>query len=583
MDLGQFSQFLIGSALALKKSKDARTIQNASEDFLAKAIGDRQKGTSLRTIIESHLPVIYVLNCDTIIANMVEGMRESRLSGKYDDYIFGVVTDEGTIFSIDKEFNTLAINKILQFETIYSNTNSTEYRELHIKLHKSLTTKFSTTLNTKRFARVVIKTLRRLNNLAATAVPAAVSSGITIDPETATRDLGTKFRQDIQILLPARLDDATASNILDGYQTGNHIVVLVDSYPRAVKLVNEALLDDLRKALENLDVVAAPDFAAGSFSAAGHTGVIVKEGGVTEVVGINTPLTQRILVASLAEQSPQRVNFNNFVLNTDHVNYSVSINRKYSVFAQILLSMNFSVMVPMVSYYNSTKLVDQETREADKAVQAAFSKTRQQLYNSWQRLLSSRQVLRTIFSGLRFSPTLKEVLSQQFNDILKTGKTKTVTGTNILKKQGSGLKKVSSTLNTKLNSSINKAKVPPTKKISQTFTKPKLDTTPVSLLNLLQANLVEQVKRNMGSGNRRDILNLQSGRFAESVMVTKVSRGRQGMITAFYSYMRNPYATFSTGGKQEYPRTRDPKLLIAKSIRELAKQQMITKIRAVER
>lgn len=102
-----------------------------------------------------------------------------------------------------------------------------------------------------------------------------------------------------------------------------------------------------------------------------------------------------------------------------------------------------------------------------------------------------------------------------------------------------------------------------------------------SLQNLLNASLVEQVKRNMGSGNRRDILNLDTGRFAESVKVERLSESRQGMITAFYSYMKYPYATFSRGGRQERPFSRDPKLLIAKSIREIAAEQVQNRLRAV--
>jgi hypothetical protein len=53
------------------------------------------------------------------------------------------------------------------------------------------------------------------------------------------------------------------------------------------------------------------------------------------------------------------------------------------------------------------------------------------------------------------------------------------------------------------------------------------------------------------------------------------------MITAFYSYMKNPYATFSGGGQQQYPRSRDPKLLISKSIREIAATQVGNRLRAV--
>ena len=109
----------------------------------------------------------------------------------------------------------------------------------------------------------------------------------------------------------------------------------------------------------------------------------------------------------------------------------------------------------------------------------------------------------------------------------------------------------------------------------------KQDNKLLSLQNLLNSNLVQTVKQNMGNGNRRDILNLRSGRFAESVRVERLTQGRQGMVTAYYDYMRYPYATFSDGGKQEQPRSRNPKLLISKSIREVAAQAKITRLRAV--
>lgn len=103
----------------------------------------------------------------------------------------------------------------------------------------------------------------------------------------------------------------------------------------------------------------------------------------------------------------------------------------------------------------------------------------------------------------------------------------------------------------------------------------------VTLQSLLNANLADTIKRNMGDGSRRNILNLQSGRFAESVQVERLSESRAGMITAFYTYMKNPYATFSDGGRQQEPRSRDPKLLISKSIREIAAQQVANRLRAV--
>lgn len=103
----------------------------------------------------------------------------------------------------------------------------------------------------------------------------------------------------------------------------------------------------------------------------------------------------------------------------------------------------------------------------------------------------------------------------------------------------------------------------------------------VNLLAILQAGINKQVAKNMGKGNESRVLNYRTGRFAESVQVQRLSESRQGMITAFYSYMRNPYGTFSEGGRQQFPKTRDPKLLISKSVRELAAPIVGARMRAV--
>lgn len=103
----------------------------------------------------------------------------------------------------------------------------------------------------------------------------------------------------------------------------------------------------------------------------------------------------------------------------------------------------------------------------------------------------------------------------------------------------------------------------------------------VNLLAILQAGINKQVAKNMGQGNEHRVLNYRTGRFAESVQVQRLSESRQGMITAFYSYMRNPYGTFSEGGRQQFPKSRDPKLLISKSVRELAAPIVAARMRAV--
>jgi len=103
----------------------------------------------------------------------------------------------------------------------------------------------------------------------------------------------------------------------------------------------------------------------------------------------------------------------------------------------------------------------------------------------------------------------------------------------------------------------------------------------VGLQQIINSQLQDVISANMGNGTSRNVLNYRTGRLAGSSRVESMSKSRQGMITAFYTYMKNPYATFSDGGKQSLPKSRDPKLLISTSIREIAQQIVSNKLRAV--
>lgn len=185
---------------------------------------------------------------------------------------------------------------------------------------------------------------------------------------------------------------------------------------------------------------------------------------------------------------------------------------------------------------------------------------------------------------MKSSPSMKTMIYNVVVDTLlgKPNKEYVFGGTNILL----GTKKLPK-VNTANVRKEAKAKVAEAQKLKNKIAsaKKKNTYTPatslVSLFSLLNANLVEKVKENMGKGNRRDILNLRTGRFAESAKIERISESRAGMISVFYSYMKNPYATFSQGGRQEMPRSRDPKLLISKSIREIAAQQVGNRLRSV--
>lgn len=102
-----------------------------------------------------------------------------------------------------------------------------------------------------------------------------------------------------------------------------------------------------------------------------------------------------------------------------------------------------------------------------------------------------------------------------------------------------------------------------------------------ALQTLINELIPKQMEKNMGKGDSRVLLNYRTGRLAESPKVERMSVSREGMITAFYTYMRNPYGTFSQGGQQSEPPSRDPKLLIAKSIREIAATKVANRMRSV--
>ena len=148
-------------------------------------------------------------------------------------------------------------------------------------------------------------------------------------------------------------------------------------------------------------------------------------------------------------------------------------------------------------------------------------------------------------------------------------------------KVSSGLKAVSTKV-AKLKQQINSVKKELEKpKVAKPIKGVGVSFNILELQNLIQSQIALRIRENMGTGNSKTVLNYRTGRFAQSVKVERLSISREGMITAFYSYMKNPYATFSKGGRQENPPSRDPKLLIARSIRDIAAQKVSNRLRSV--
>ena len=189
----------------------------------------------------------------------------------------------------------------------------------------------------------------------------------------------------------------------------------------------------------------------------------------------------------------------------------------------------------------------------------------------------TKEEFKQIFPNTTGSKTLIQVLTDIVSDNIQFGKSTN----NYSAKSKTPNKTIYD--KSKINlSPVVKLKKPKIKaKASLKVTKQKERLNLTNIQNIINTLLHQQIRQNMGDGNRRDVLNYRTGRFAQSATVERITQGREGMISAYYTYMKYPYATFSEGGQQEFPRSRDPKLLISKSIREIMQQQMITRMRAV--
>ncbi len=89
--------------------------------------------------------------------------------------------------------------------------------------------------------------------------------------------------------------------------------------------------------------------------------------------------------------------------------------------------------------------------------------------------------------------------------------------------------------------------------------------SPIALRNLLNELLPQMIATKMVA----PALRYQTGRFANSVRVEMVTQGPRGGTYIDYDYMKMPYETFVPGNKQGST-MRDPRKIIASSIRELA-------------
>lgn len=567
MDVAQFLEFMLGSQLATTKTDPKAT---------RKALLDKAQ-QDLRSVIETTMPVVYLVKAKEIVNNMLVALQQmdevtlSKYISSVEDEITGA-----RIFPTDPEFDTA-------FDSVY-NELVADYQSGRITrlLIKRLSDRFNKKIDLPTLGKKVSE-INSVMDSATNAYAVTLSLGTQADTTAVSNSLRSEIQKagkDLRTYLsantPAQFTDA--AEILQDFDGSSEILIVGATFKGLKDAINELASPIIREWMESHNLIPTKNLTVGIFTVAGH--VAVKDT-LEEVIGINTPLTQSTLYYA-NQVAESNLTMDTFVLDSTHIDCALTVKKDVDTFKS-LLSLNFSFIVSQEFTYNSGVFGKAEVKAMDAIVAKVFKTTRDRLKDNFIKSIVSTKGLTYLVSKLRFSPTLGESIALQVASILKgespakvlgIGSAKNVStevAKHVQKRVAEAAKKVS-----KKSSASSGAKKARTTKTSEAIT-----SGLSGLMVIINQHLQDVISANMGDGSRKDILNYRSGRFASTVKVETISKSRDGMITAFYSYMKNPYASFSQGGKQQYPKTRDPKLLISTSIREIAAQNAVTRMRAV--
>jgi hypothetical protein len=523
-----------GSALVGANTKVQKSALNKDFD-LAKL-----ESKKLRDLIDSNLPTFYVVDVDAIVYSLVQGLGLNNFQ-ENEDYV-------------KAKFPSKAELVIFLENTVKESLEA---------------------LPSKPFIPIIDQLNKHYSTLLDTLAKRTSYIGY--------RNAATKFGASLRSTLKSSsVFIASDGRMLVSNLRPNSYVVIGPTFTLAVEKVNALLNDHLRKTFAsnydiNLRKYTASDpinrFTIGDFINAGHTAAYSES---KQLIGINMPLAQerQFLLSSDPKAQGIETSIADLYLTAD---YAIEFNQNYTESATNLLNMQFSFVVTMPQKFNTSSLRTQEvSRIKDYIGKTVLPTIAEQAKKKFVGGILQDTVLNS-----SASPTLIEYYTSWLTNTLqgkpavKVVKKSKSKATNAQAVPISVIVKDPKKLKTKNKSGgikIARSSVPLATQMGSDLT---------GLQNLINQHLQNAISANMGDGTRRDILNYRTGRLASSAKVEYVSQSRAGMITAFYSYMKNPYATFSGGGQQQYPRSRDPKLLISKSIREIAATQVGNRLRAV--
>jgi hypothetical protein len=381
---------------------------------------------------------------------------------------------------------------------------------------------------------------------------------------------------------------ATDGDSIVPVKNKNTLVIVSDSFTGGKKVINDALQIAADKLLNSRGAESKDynpkkpleSFKIGNLIDIGHTSAFVSGGGS---IGVNMPAAQEVYVR-LPSNKAQELEAKLSDIYAD-LNLQINFNQNFTELGGTLLNIGTAFAVVMRKSVNSTLL-----RTVENRIIATY---KSELEKSVTEVLGSKEVRVALEQDIPLNGSASPTLVEFFNNLLlykldpKRYKNPTLKKPNkqTASKKAKLANSVKPTGNKSKKSNTSSKAAPTSITIKNSLNQQNIVRTSIvnltSLLGFINSRLQDVISANMGDGDSRNVLNYRTGRLASSAKVESLSESRAGMITAFYSYMKNPYATFSDGGKQSSPRSRDPKLLISKSIREIAAQQVGNRLRAV--
>jgi len=321
------------------------------------------------------------------------------------------------------------------------------------------------------------------------------------------------------------------------------------------KIIQSAVVGYYKKELKSTIDVGY----IGNIVNAGHVG-LYSEGAF---IGINMPSA---FISGVANQRFTEVEQALGNIDT-HIEYGLQLSPKYISKSGMFLDLTFNFTVSMPSSLNTKSL---NVAEAAAIRKAAGNVVFEKLERGIKEQLTHQSILELI-PEVSASPNFAEFAVNSIIATLSGRVLPKQTGKAAVKKATDIITRNKNTLN-----NLNKLKISVPKSTAKLRTIKGQFTSVANLQVLLNSQLAQQIKKNM----TRPALQNQTGRFAESVKVERLSQSREGMLSAFYSYMKSPYQTFEPGFNQG-SKARDPKALIGKSIREIAAGLVGNRLRAI--